>query len=191
MNQNELKQKEVCQIDANNYFIGTSIAYESPLEPDIYLLPSRSIDTHPPELIEGKMARWDNRWVYDDLLKTTIDPITKAKELLLITDKYDQITTEVTSEGVPVLNELQIWRRSLLGVALGVVEGALIESTDIIKSNDLMMSVARFELSSYKEFMSDDEYTEFLEWKNQLLNCILNNSAPVSAPKFMNKFLEL
>lgn len=191
MNQNKLKQKEVCQLDDDNYFIGVSIAYESPLELETYLIPAGSVDTPPPELIEGKMARWDNKWVYDNLLKTTIDPIARAKELLLITDKYDQITPEVTSEGVPALNELQIWRRSLLGSALGVVEGALIESTDIIKSNDLMMSVDRFELSSYREFMSDDEYTEFLEWKNQLLNCILNNSAPVSTPKFMNKFLEL
>lgn len=225
MNPHKLKQKEVCQLDGDNYFIGVSIAYESPLELGTYLIPAGSVDAQPPELFEGKRARWSNKWVYDDLpepeivvadintsdnqVSPTLDTaelqlsvILRAKDLLLITDKYDQIPAKIyiaddDNDGVKLrqpeesLNELQIWRKHLLGIALELTNDSIVEAPNIIESIDLLESIARFELPIYKEFMSNSERIEFLDWKNKLLNCILGNEPPIKTPKFMQKFLEL
>lgn len=58
--------KQVIQLDANGYYVGTTFADESPLEPGVYHLPANSIDTLIPEIPNGKVAKWENGWIYED-----------------------------------------------------------------------------------------------------------------------------
>lgn len=57
--------KEVCQLDENGYFIGTTLAQESPLEPGVLLLPPDCIDSDVPLIKEGYVIRYDHGWVYE------------------------------------------------------------------------------------------------------------------------------
>lgn len=58
--------KTVVQLDKDGFYVGTTIADESPLEPGVYLLPRDTIDEPIPEPIEGKRAKWVGEWVYED-----------------------------------------------------------------------------------------------------------------------------
>jgi hypothetical protein len=59
--------KQVIQLDLDGYFVGTTTADESPLEPGIFLLPAGTIDTSIPNLPEGKVAKWDGEWLFEDI----------------------------------------------------------------------------------------------------------------------------
>lgn len=59
--------KQVVQLDDAGYYVGLTIADESPLEPGIYLLPAGSIDTNPPIIPNGKMAKWVGNWEFEDI----------------------------------------------------------------------------------------------------------------------------
>lgn len=63
-----MNTKTVSQLDAAGYFVGATIADESPLEPGVWLIPGGAIDQEPPAAINpGKRYRPDNgRWVEDD-----------------------------------------------------------------------------------------------------------------------------
>lgn len=54
-----MKTKLCSQLNADGYFIGTTIADESPLEPDVFLLPGGAVDAPAPAVPEGKMAKWN------------------------------------------------------------------------------------------------------------------------------------
>jgi hypothetical protein len=69
-----MTQKQVCQLDAEGYFVGFTFADESPLEPGIYLLPGGTVDTTAPSIPEGKLAKWDKEWVYEDIPKPEPEP---------------------------------------------------------------------------------------------------------------------
>lgn len=60
--------KSVCQLDAQNLYIGTTLADLDPVAADgSYLLPAGCVDTAPPETRDGHAAQWqhDNQtWVY-------------------------------------------------------------------------------------------------------------------------------
>lgn len=60
--------KTVSQLDAAGFFVGTSIADESPLEPGVFLLPAGAVDLGPPALLVGQSARYENgSWVVADI----------------------------------------------------------------------------------------------------------------------------
>lgn len=50
--------KIVSQLDAQGYLVGFAIADESPLEPDVYLLPGGCVDASPVDVPAGKRAKW-------------------------------------------------------------------------------------------------------------------------------------
>jgi len=54
-----MKTKLCSQLNADGYFIGTTIADESPLEPGVFLLPGGAVDAPAPAVPEGKMAKWN------------------------------------------------------------------------------------------------------------------------------------
>lgn len=56
--------KIVSQLDANGYFAGAVEADESPLEPGVFLIPGGAIDVTPPNVPQGKVALWQNGWVF-------------------------------------------------------------------------------------------------------------------------------
>lgn len=55
-----MNTKTVSQLDAQGYFTGLTQADESPLEPGIFPLPAGCVDALPPEIPEGKCARYLN-----------------------------------------------------------------------------------------------------------------------------------
>jgi len=60
--------KQVIQLDADGYFVGLTVADESPLEPGVYLMPAGTIDAPVPDIPEGQRAKWDGSdWLYEDI----------------------------------------------------------------------------------------------------------------------------
>lgn len=53
-----MNEKTISQLDENQYFIGPTVAEESPLEPGIYLVPAGAVDFSPPEVPSGKRAKF-------------------------------------------------------------------------------------------------------------------------------------
>jgi hypothetical protein len=66
--------KQVCQLDFDGYFIGTTIADESPLEPGVLLFPAGTVDAPAPTIPEGKRAKWDGGWVIEDIPPPELPP---------------------------------------------------------------------------------------------------------------------
>jgi hypothetical protein len=60
-----MTQKQVCQLDAESYFVGPTFADESPLEPGVYLLPAGAVDAPAPVIPEGHKAKWTGDWVFE------------------------------------------------------------------------------------------------------------------------------
>jgi hypothetical protein len=77
--------KLVSQLDENNYFVGVTVADESPLEPGVFLIPGGAIDVDPPSIPKNKVARWNNGWEFEEILivsepeNETISEITKEE----------------------------------------------------------------------------------------------------------------
>lgn len=73
--------KTVYSYDLRGYYVGPEKAYESPLEPDTFLLPARSTEVPPPVLEPGYRARWNGEeWVQEAIPQTTPKPT--AEEIL-------------------------------------------------------------------------------------------------------------
>lgn len=53
-----MNTKLVCQLDADGYFVGLTVADESPLEPGVWLIPAGAVDVPVPEVPEGFRAKW-------------------------------------------------------------------------------------------------------------------------------------
>ena len=66
--------KKVIQLNSDGYFSGFTTADESPLEPGIFLIPGGAIDTDAPIIPEGKLAKWDGQWVFEDIPETEPEP---------------------------------------------------------------------------------------------------------------------
>jgi hypothetical protein len=75
---NGLKQLIVYLYNENTGgYIGTELADESPLEPNVYLLPANATQIEPPPVEYGKWRRWNGvEWVFENLEET---PITTAE----------------------------------------------------------------------------------------------------------------
>ncbi|MGK2740533.1 DUF4376 domain-containing protein [Tepidicaulis sp. LMO-SS28] len=64
----ELSPLTVYQCDSEGIFVGEAYADPSPLEPDQWLIPGGCVTTVPPEIPEGKRARWtDSAWLIEDI----------------------------------------------------------------------------------------------------------------------------
>lgn len=50
----------VYQLDYLGYYVGETVADESPLEPGVFLIPAGCITTPPPSIPEGRLAKWEN-----------------------------------------------------------------------------------------------------------------------------------
>jgi hypothetical protein len=66
--------KTVSQLDAAGYFVGTTIADESPLEPGVYLIPAGAVDSLPPTIPDGRLAKWNGAWVLEDIPVPSPEP---------------------------------------------------------------------------------------------------------------------
>lgn len=58
--------KTVYQLNQDGEYTGETIAHESPLEPGVYLIPGRCVETAPPETEKGQVAVWDGVWTLVD-----------------------------------------------------------------------------------------------------------------------------
>lgn len=58
-----MNKKNVCQLDSDGYFDGFSLAFESPLEPGVFLIPAGCVDIAPPVVLPGKRYKFkDGFW---------------------------------------------------------------------------------------------------------------------------------
>ena len=57
--------KNVIQLDNNGYFLGVTVADESPLEPGVFLYPANTVDADIPDIPDGHRALWNNGWVIE------------------------------------------------------------------------------------------------------------------------------
>lgn len=57
--------KTVVQLDDQGYFVGTTVADESPLDPGTFLMPAGTVDTEAPDIPEGMRAKWRDSWVME------------------------------------------------------------------------------------------------------------------------------
>jgi hypothetical protein len=66
----------------NGFYIGESIADESPLENSVYLIPAHATEIEPPKAAKGKISVWINDgWELQDLPKVVeVDLAAKQAE---------------------------------------------------------------------------------------------------------------
>ena len=58
----------VYQTNYDGVFVGTTTAYESPLEPGVWLIPGGCVTVAPPEIPPGSRARWTGAaWVVEPI----------------------------------------------------------------------------------------------------------------------------
>jgi hypothetical protein len=63
-----MKQKQVCQLDPQGYFIGVTVADECPIEPGVFLYPANTIDVEPPKVFPLQLCKWNgSAWNYEDV----------------------------------------------------------------------------------------------------------------------------
>ena len=73
--------KQVIQLNDDGYYVGITIADESPLEPNVFLMPARTIDASIPSIPDGKRAKWNGSWIFEDIPQPAPDPIPEVEEL--------------------------------------------------------------------------------------------------------------
>lgn len=81
-----MTQKIVFQCDRNGYFIGETMADESPLEVGVWIMPGRTTEAAPPESwSDDKWPRWDGvAWVLvsKPVPANDNDPVAKLRAFL-------------------------------------------------------------------------------------------------------------
>ena len=67
--------KQVSQLDQDGYFVGITIADESPLEKGVYLIPAGAVDSDAPSIPDDRRAKWENgQWVFEDIPQPEPEP---------------------------------------------------------------------------------------------------------------------
>ena len=62
-----METKTVYQLDDEGRYVGKTVADRSPLETDVWLMPSGCVTQAPPRTPAGKVARWDGQaWLLED-----------------------------------------------------------------------------------------------------------------------------
>jgi hypothetical protein len=83
--------KTVVQLDRQGYFMGTTIADQSPLEPGVYLMPAGTIDVALPVIPDNHCARWvHNRWTFE-----LLPEIVAAENQIARDDEIDSLKRQV------------------------------------------------------------------------------------------------
>ena len=73
--------KPVSQLDTSGYFVGMTVADESPLEPGVFIMPARTVDAPAPVIPAGQRAKWNGEWVLEDIPQPNVDPELPPVEL--------------------------------------------------------------------------------------------------------------
>lgn len=74
-----METKIVFQTDHRGFYVGTTLADESPLEPGVFHIPGGCVETAPPEYSASESARWDGEnWVIEQLPPETIPDLPEA-----------------------------------------------------------------------------------------------------------------
>jgi len=82
--------KKVYSYDHDGYYNGESIAHESPLEKDIYLMPANTTDVEPPVCDKNKLCKWTGEnWLLENRQEEEIK-ISPTEEELLKQAKEDR-----------------------------------------------------------------------------------------------------
>lgn len=77
-----MKTKIVFQTDILGFFMGETLADESPLEPGVFHIPAGCVESSPPALNDGERARWsDGSWIIEKLTSEELDRCLSEKEL--------------------------------------------------------------------------------------------------------------
>lgn len=102
--------KQVSQLDDNGYFIGVVIADESPLEEGVFLIPAGAVDSLPPAIPEGKLARWNGEWSLEDIpqpesFKPKSVTMRQARLALLEAGYYSSVQTAINAIEDPILKQ--------------------------------------------------------------------------------------
>ena len=119
--------KQVIQLDENGYFCNLTIADESPLEPDVYLMPADTIDVDVPNIPAGHLAKWTGEWVFEAIIApeeavppvVTDEDMVRAERNMKLMNEVDPIVSnplrwaELTSEQQA---QYPIYRRALLDI---------------------------------------------------------------------------
>lgn len=103
------KMKQVIQLNEDGYFVGLTTADESPLEEGVLLMPAGCIDAQLPDIPDGKMAKWNGSWVYEDIPQP--EPVQEPEPVELTyaekrANEYPQITEYI--DGVVKGDQAQI-----------------------------------------------------------------------------------
>jgi hypothetical protein len=72
---------KIIQLDSEGYFLYITEGDPSPLEEGVILLPGGCIEAEEPDVVEGKRARWDGQWVYEDIPLPEPEPEEQLREL--------------------------------------------------------------------------------------------------------------
>ncbi len=90
--------KQVIQLDADGYFVGTTMADESPLESGLLLMPAHTIDIPLSELPawgSHQRLRWNGGWVVEDV------PVESVVEPPIVVDIAQQPVLDVPVNDTP------------------------------------------------------------------------------------------
>lgn len=81
-----MKTKTVYQVDRSGLYVGETLADESPLEPGVWLMPARTVETPPPTgYAAGQWPRWNGgEWVLANNVQAANDnsPLEKLQAFL-------------------------------------------------------------------------------------------------------------
>lgn len=124
-----MANKQVCQLNADGYFIGMADADESPLEPGVFLIPGGCIDVSPPEAKENTVAKWTNEWVYENV-PVYEEPVATEEEIKLL--RITELKTMLSSTDFKVLPDYdqpneeikaqrQLWRDEIRSLEANLV----------------------------------------------------------------------
>lgn len=84
--------KKVYRYDEESYYIGEDIAFESPLEKGIFLIPASCTEIKPPDEKEGFKRKWNGiSWDYEEIPKPPTPPEPTLEELKQ--DKFSEVDT--------------------------------------------------------------------------------------------------
>jgi hypothetical protein len=72
-------EKQMSQLDHEGFFVGTTMAEESPLEPGVFLVPGGAVDVAPPVAPEGQRAKWVGEWVLEDIPQPEPEPVVETE----------------------------------------------------------------------------------------------------------------
>lgn len=116
-----MSEKIVCQLDDNGYFVSTTIADESPLEPGVFLIPARCVDAPAPKEFPGQRVKWTGSdWAYEDIPQPEPEPPrprpteqeiknSEARAYLFETDWY---VTRFAETGIPIPDDVKAARQT-------------------------------------------------------------------------------